>query len=378
MDNFRIAWLLPKSFLYWQPTLSKLTQLFSETKVFAAVWPGHAQGFENHVQVKLVGKKGSKRTYLKAEYDSKVDFLPFSIVGELLNFKPNIVFTNSFGVWTILALLFKFLGNWRVVIAYEGSSPGVDFRNSPARLLVRRVMVSLADAYITNSQAGKAYLTEVLQAKKERVFARPYEVPDANALLGNCNKSEAIEPQFKTPIFLFVGQVVHRKGLHLLLEACSFLKKQGCNDYTLLIVGDGTQREELEGFSQEHNLSDQVKWIGRVEYSCLGSYFERADVFILPTLEDTWGVVVQEAMIFGKPVLCSKLAGASELVIDGENGYSFDPNNIEQLAGVMRCFIDNPQLAQTMGKKSQQLTEEHTPEAAAKFLTEVTFVAMNH
>jgi glycosyltransferase involved in cell wall biosynthesis len=378
MDNFRIAWLLPKSFLYWQPTLSKLTQLFSETKVFAAVWPGHAQGFENHVQVKLVGKKDSKRTYLKAEYDNKVDFLPFSIVGELLNFKPNIVFTNSFGVWTILALLFKFLGNWRVVIAYEGSSPGVDFRNSPARLLVRRVMVSLADAYITNSQAGKAYLTEVLQAKKERVFARPYEVPDANALLGNCNKSEAIAPQFKTPIFLFVGQVVHRKGLHLLLEACSFLQKQGCNDYTLLIVGDGTQREELEGFSREHNLSGQVKWVGRVEYSRLGSYFERADVFILPTLEDTWGVVVQEAMIFGKPVLCSKLAGASELVIDGENGYSFDPNNIEQLAGVMRCFIDNPQLAQTMGKKSQQLTQQHTPEAAAKFLTEVTFVAMNH
>jgi glycosyltransferase involved in cell wall biosynthesis len=378
MDNLRIAWLLPKSFLYWQPTLSKLTQLFSETKVFAAVWPGYAQGFENHVQVKLVGKRDSKRNYLKAEYDSKVDFLPFSIVGELLNFKPNIVFANSFGIWTILALLFKFLGNWRVVIAYEGSSPGVDFRNSPARLLVRRVMVLFADAYITNSQAGKAYLIEILQAKKERVFARPYEVPDANALLGNCNKSEPILPQLKKPIFLFVGQVVHRKGLHLLLEACSFLQKQGCNDYTLLIVGDGTQREQLEAFSREHNLSDRVEWVGRVEYSRLGSYFDRADVFILPTLEDTWGVVVQEAMIFGKPLLCSKLAGASELVINGENGYSFDPNNTEQLAGVMRCFIDNPQLAQTMGKKSQQLTEEHTPEAAAKFLTEVTFFAMNH
>ena len=62
----------------------------------------------------------------------------------------------------------------------------------------------------------------------------------------------------------------------------------------------------------------------------------------MPTIEDTWGVVTLEVMLFGKAVLCSVGAGSSELVIDGENGYVFEPTQSEKLAQMMQKFIDCP------------------------------------
>jgi glycosyltransferase involved in cell wall biosynthesis len=373
MSDLRIAWLLPVSFFYWQPSLSRLTELFPQTTVFASAtfWPGLAQGFENHVKVKLLVNHSNGHVRTTPNYSKKIDFLPLSIVPELLQFKPNIIFSNSFGVWTILALLFKFFGNWRVIIAYEGCSPSVDYRNSPTRLLVRKIMVRLADACITNSQAGKKYLIEVLAAQNERVFAQPYEVPNCAALLEQSEVNGLEKQHLAKPIFLFVGHIVPRKGLHFLLQACVILKQQGYDNYTLMLVGDGPQRKELEAFSESHGLVERIQWVGRVEYGRLGAYFRSSDVFVLPTLEDTWGIVVQEAMIMGKPILCSERAGANELISEGENGYVFDPEKPEKLAEIMRHFIDNPNLSDVMGKRSEQAIANVTPVAAGNFLAQV-------
>ena len=378
MDNPRIAWLLTSAFYYWQPFLSKLTQLFPQTTVFTSRWHGFAPGLEDSLKVEIVGKR--KIIAIAKDptgYGNNFTYLPLSIVNRLFDFKPQVIFSNSFGMWTILALLFKPLGKWRVVIAYEGSSPSVDFRNCARRLTIRRMMVRAADACITNSQAGKRYLIEILKAQENRVFAHPYEVPGVESLSEQKTEKTFSLAQFKHPVFLFVGGIIPRKGLRLFLEACALLAKQGCSDYTLAIIGDGTQRKDLEDFCREKELSDRVRWIGKVEYSKLGAYFAEADVFVLPTLEDTWGMVVLEAMVLGKAVLCSQWAGASELVIDGENGYCFNPYQTEELAKLMRRFIDNPNLATTMGKKSKHLMAQYTPEAAAHFLDQVTSFVLN-
>jgi glycosyltransferase involved in cell wall biosynthesis len=373
MDNPRIAWLLTSAFYYWHPTLSHLAKRFPSMTAFAANWRGYAPGYENSFAVEIVGeRKVIPIVKPSTGYGYSFTYMPLNVVNRLLRFKPHVVFSNSFGIWTILALLFKPLGKWRVVIAYEGSSPSVDSRNSAARLAVRRAMVKAADACITNSYAGKAYLTDILGARESHVFRQPYEVPAADSLSGEAEKAELDASKFKQPIFIYVGGIVPRKGLDLLLKACAILEKQGCYDYTLLVVGDGTQREELEKFCQESNLTDCVQWVGRVDYDRLGAYFRKADVFVLPTREDTWGMVVLEAMVSGKPILCSKWAGASELAIDGENGYCFDPYEPEKLAELMRHFINDPHLAIAMGQKSEQLMTQYTPEAAAKFLGEVT------
>lgn len=375
-ETLRIAWLLTSAFYYWQPTMSSLTELFPQTTVFTSRWPGFASGLENSFKVEVVGqRKVIAITKDSKGYGNNFTYLPLSIVGRLLEFKPDIIFSNSFGIWTLLSLLFKPLGKWRVVIAYEGSSPGVDYRNSALRLALRRAMVKASDACITNSNAGKAYLTDILKAEPERVFAHPYEVPATNPSKKITELKSALAI-FKRPIFLFVGGIIPRKGLHLLLQACTLLKKQGYNNYTLLVVGDGSQQEELQNYSQQNDLTESVKWMGRVDYDSVRAYFDRADVFVLPTLEDTWGMVVLEAMVMGKPILCSKWAGASELVIDGKNGYCFDPYETEQLAQLMSRFIDDPELAVRLGDNSQQLMRQYTPEAAAQFLAKVTSLVL--
>jgi glycosyltransferase involved in cell wall biosynthesis len=378
IHSFRIAWLLPVTWFYWQPVMSHFTQIFPQTKVFTGLFPGFARGFENSFVVEVVGKFQVIEIAQEATgYGSHFTYLSPRIIFRLLQLRPHAIFASSFGIWTVLALLLKPICWWRVIIAYEGSSPSVDYRNSVIRLLVRRLMVKFADAYITNSQAGKAYLVEVLKAKDNRVFVQPYEIPDTKTLIAP-EKIELDAAQLQRPVFLFVGQIVPRKGLHILLEACKLLQQQGYREYTVQIVGDGPQREELEKFSQEHHLTDCIQWVGRVDYNLISTYFHNADVFVLPTLEDTWGVVVLEAMLMGKPVLCSTGAGTAELVVHGENGYVFDPAQPEKLAELMCQFIDRPIAIYEMGKKSQQIMSKYTPEAASKCLVQATNLVLNN
>ena len=373
-ENTRIAWLLPSMARanYWHPLLSKFTKLFKQTTVYTGLWPGFTPGFEDTFTVEVVGKtKYLTINQSKTGYQSVLIQLSPAIIGYLLRSKPDIIFANGFSAWTLLAILLKFWGRWRIIIAYEGSSPGVDYRNSKTRLLFRSVMVKLADAFITNSKAGEAYLTKCLGAKASRIFTRPYEVPSTEALLKQCQDTKLANLKLRHPVFLFVGQLIPRKGLSFLLEACVILKKRGYKNYTLLVVGDGAQREELQDLSQTYDLEDCVQWLGHIDYDSLPTYFQSADVFVIPTLEDTWGMVILESMVFGKPVLCSKWAGASEMVMEGKNGYVFDPDDCKKLAELMCRFIDNPELVTSMGISSQQLIAQHTPEAAVKFFTEV-------
>ena len=142
-------------------------------------------------------------------------------------------------------------------------------------------------------------------------------------------------------------------------------------------MAKGNQQADLQEYCKANALDAHVHWLGRIEYGDLGAYFQRSDVFILPTLEDVWGMVVLEAMALGKPILCSKQAGASELVVDGKNGYLIDPQNAKAIAAAMLQFIQHPEHIEAMGKRSQESIAQHTPEAAAQFLAEVTDVVLN-
>jgi glycosyltransferase involved in cell wall biosynthesis len=377
----RVAWLFPglKRGFYWHPVLSEFTKRFKNTIIYTGNWPGYVSGFEETFTVKVVGKTKFVETNLpEGGYSRGSYYVSPKIIGHLLGFKPHVIFALSFSAWTLLAILFKPLARWRVVIVYNGSSPNVDRRDSKVHIFYRRMMVRLADALITNSQAGKAYLTQILEANENHVFARPYGVPTPTALLEQQEKANLSIPELPHPVFLFIGVVEYRKGLHFLLKACNQLQQQGNQNYTLLVAGEGSQQEELEDFIKQNHLEQQVHWAGWVDYSQLGAYFEKTDVFVFPTLEDIWGMVLLEAMACGKPVLCSHWAGAKELVEVGENGYIFDPYNPDALAALMRRFIDHPELIPTMGQKSKQLIAPHNPEAAANFLAEVTAFVLDH
>lgn len=366
--DIKIAWLLPVCWYYWQPALIEFTEYFPRTKVFTGLFSGFVQGLENRLDVKLVGSFQPIATRKSKSYGSGFTYLSPEIIFSLLQYRPKIIFSSSFGIWTIIALLLKPFCQWRIIIAYEGSSPGVDYLNSPLRLLIRRVMVKGADAFITNSHRGKKYFIQILKAPPDLVFAHPYEIPPLELLDRKLEIKDADLGKYEKPIFLFVGRIIKRKGVDILLKACQKLNHKEKKDYTVLIVGDGEEREHLETFCQKHNLTDNVKWIGRVEYDLLNSFYQNIDVFVLPTWEDTWGVVVLEVMLFGKAVICSTGAGSSELVTDGENGYLFDPNHSEKLAELMEKYIDNPDLISSMGEESKSKMKQYSPKAGGIFL----------
>lgn len=386
VNNYRIALLFPSMgrAAYWQPVLSEFTQKFKNTIIYTGDWPGFTAGFEDAFTVEVVGAMKYIRIIPSTKgYSLGFSFLSLGIINKLLQFKPQLIFASSFSVWTLFVLLLKSWLGWRVIIIYDGSSPSIDRLNSKPHLFYRKMMVRLADAFVTNSQGGKNYLTKVLNAKESCVFAQPYQVPTPKALFGQPGEIQPTIVPSQRPIFLFTGVIETRKGLDRLLEACKLLQAQGYHNYTLLVIGDGPKWEELNLFIETNDLRDgfaplrdRVIWVGWVEYSNLGTYFHHADVLVFPTLEDIWGMVVLEAMALGKPILCSKFAGVSEMIVEGENGYIFDPNQPTELAKLMSSFIDNPDQIMTMGSKSEQLIAKYTPQSAAQFLIKVTSLVL--
>ena len=378
--DLRVAWLVPEVELgaYWQPVLREFTKVFKNTIFYTGrVWSGFDPTLPGASAIQLVGEtKFVETTKIETGYDRGFIAVSPSIIGHLLKFRPQIVFPQAFSLWTVLVVLLKPFCGWKIAIIYDGSSPNTDFRDSSFRTFVRRILAKFDDAFVSNSQAGKKYLVEALNVPEAEVFTRTYLVPDAETLLKPLSANKVENLGLKQPIFLYVGRITARKGIKTLLQACAILKKQGYSDYTLLIVGKGDQQDELEAFVKEQDFPDQVNWVGWVDYGSLGAYFQQADIFVFPTFEDVWGMVVPEAMVFGKPILCSNGAASCELVVEGENGYIFDPSNAEELSEKMRIFIDNPDLIESMGDSSRQLISQKTPETAAKAYVEVTSFLM--
>jgi glycosyltransferase involved in cell wall biosynthesis len=372
--DLRVAWLVPSVELgaYWQPVLAEFSQVFKQTIFYTGlVWPGFDSSVPGADIIQLVGEMKSLEITKTKGYSRRLMLVSPGIIGQLIKFKPDVIFAQAYSLWTLLALLLKPWGKWRFIIIYDGSSPNSDFQDSQLRSWFRRVMSRYADAFVANSYGARDYLVESIGAKPESVFTRTYLVPDVKTLQQSLAKNQSANLMEKRPVFLYVGRITPRKGLNVLLEACSILQSQGYEDYTLLIIGTGEQQTELEIFVKDHNLEPRVKWIGWVEYGSLGVYFQQADVFVFPTFEDIWGMVALEAMVFGKPVVCSKWAGAAEMVTDGINGYIFDPYNSQELASAMCRFIDEPKLINSLGNQSQQLIERKNPAVAAQSFVEV-------
>jgi len=379
-SKLKVAWLFPSLARgsYWHPLFSQFSQRYPKTTIYTGEWPGFATGFENDLVVEVLGDtKIWHTTKAESGYSRTFIFPSWEIVPKLIALRPDVIFTSAFSIWTAIALLFRFFLGSRVIVLFDGVSPGVDYLNSGIRIYPRRLMSRFISAFIANSKAGKAYLTDVVWANADNVYVKPYLVPDMSAL-NDVQQKASLSADNVTPTtsqtctFLFVGQIVARKGLSFLVKACALLKQRSNVPFKLLVIGEGEERATLEALTKEKGLEDNIEWVGAVEYHRLGAYFDRSDVFVFPTLEDIWGMVVSEAMAFGKPVLCSKWAGATEVVAEGESGYVFDPYDVEQLAALMQRFIDKPELIAAMGDRSKQLSVDLTPQSAATFFCQLT------
>ncbi|NEO88032.1 MAG: glycosyltransferase family 4 protein [Spirulina sp. SIO3F2] len=381
MPETRVALLVPSIELgaYWQPVLAHFTETYPQAVFYTGkVYPNFDPALPGCAIVQVVGKFSFKETQaVGAGYGRGIIVVSPKIIPYLIKFRPQVVYPQAFSLWTVFTLLLKpFLG-WKVVIIHDGSSPNTDLPKNNWRTMVRRLMIKLVDGFVANSEVGRQYLIKVLGVPAETILKRIYLVPDAAALQKQL--ANAQPPQLdglQRPVFLYVGRITQRKGLKPLLKACSLLREQGHTNYTLLIIGVGDQEAELRALAQQYGIEAQLQWEGWVDYGRLGAYFQQADVFVFPTYEDVWGMVVPEAMVFGKPILCSNGAAACELVQTDENGFVFDPHDPGAIAQGMQYFLEHPERIEPMGERSRQIIANYTPATAAAAFMEMTTLIM--
>ena len=138
------------------------------------------------------------------------------------------------------------------------------------------------------------------------------------------------------------------------------------NPWNLVLLGDGAQRSELEKLRSELGLADCVEMPGFKQYEELPSYYAHAGAFIHASTTEQWGLVVNEAMASSLPVLVSNRCGcAADLVREGENGWTFDPTNEEQIADLMLRIASDETRRKSMGLKSREIIAEWGPDRFA-------------
>lgn len=157
-------------------------------------------------------------------------------------------------------------------------------------------------------------------------------------------------------IILFSGKLIPLKRPSDLIRAYSKLSGKTA----LLFVGDGPLRPELEKFVRKNGIKN-VYFLGFVNQSEIGKYYSAADIFVLLSDSETWGVVVNEVMNFGKPVVISDAVGCgSDLVKQGENGYIFPVGDIDKLSEYLNDLSQNSSRRKAFGKKSLEIVENYT------------------
>lgn len=361
----RIALVVPTVELgaYWKPVLDDLAGRCEETRLFTAMpWRGirdeelHPAG-----RVTVVGEKRRVTTSgdSDSDYGGGVMVLSPGIAAELWRFRPDVVITSGFSLWTMIALALRPLARWRVVLLWEGSSPRVDFRDDPRRTAQRRRVALAADAIVTNSPGGRDYLQEHLRIPAGEVEQVPYMVPDPSTLAGGTPPPAAPEG---TVTLLSVGRWEPRKGVLTLLEVVAGLDAELRRRVRVRLVGAGPQADAIERLIADEGMEDLVELVGWVPYEELGAHLAAADLLAFMTHEDTWGMVALEAMAVGTAVLCSRWAGAHALV---DPALVVDPHDVDATRATLAGLLADPARISELGARAEERMAGHRPSMAA-------------
>jgi D-inositol-3-phosphate glycosyltransferase len=153
-------------------------------------------------------------------------------------------------------------------------------------------------------------------------------------------------------IILYVGRIERLKGLDILLTAISLLEER--SDVRLLVVGGSPVRDReldrLKSGAARLGIADMVTFTGSVPQSELPTYYSAADVFVLPSHYESFGLAALEAMACGIPIVVSRVGGLKTFVRDGETGYLIPWRCPEPFAQRLDMLLANPGLREAMGK----------------------------
>lgn len=303
-----------------------------------------------NIKVALFGSKAELATlgydlnYVNqlADFDYKYYSGGFRIGRHLLSwiyfrliksFKPDLILSHELGINTLAAILFKKLFGYKIFTTIDDSHV-MAMNYSAKREILRKFIVEHIDGAIVVNPLVKSYL-ETKYSKSTCEFIYFPIIQDDKVLSQKINETKDLANKYITnydlqnqSLVLFVGRLEKIKNPALLLRAFKRLKE---SEAKLIIVGSGSQENELHDLAASLGVPDKVIFTGSLTGKDLYAWYYLADLFVLPSQFEPFGAVVNEALVAGCYVIVSDKVGAASL-ISSSNGSIFESDNEKQLA----------------------------------------------
>lgn len=171
-------------------------------------------------------------------------------------------------------------------------------------------------------------------------------------------------------VILFVGSLRPVKGVNYLIQAMETIKK-GVPKARLMLVGDGPDRETLEGLARELHLADSMSFIGRMPNERIPEYMAASDVFVLPSLSEGFSTVILEAMASGLPIVATRVGDMRQVIEEGYNGFLVEPRNPSQIAEKVLLLLEDEQLRERMSQRSREKVTTYSWDSTISKLLDV-------
>ena len=275
--------------------------------------------------------------------DIAPDRMHRAVTAALDQIAPDAVLIHSYSTPDARACLAWCRRHRRIALCMAESRQG-DAARAGWREALKRVLVTSFDAAQASGSASTRYYAD-LGIPEHRIF-KGYSVVDndyfserADAIRQSPDAARTLPGlQDETPFFFASARFMERKDLPTLLHAYADYRRHaeraGHAPWRLLLLGDGPLRPRLETILQEESVADHVAMPGWRQIEDLPAYYALAAAFVHTATIDQWGLVVNEAMAAGLPVIVSSGTGCAEdLVFEDQNGFTFQPGDAEALAG---------------------------------------------
>jgi glycosyltransferase involved in cell wall biosynthesis len=334
----------------------------------------------------------------EAEYawQAKVEGLPFKVVSVIENqqleevsftqllqrlyavlsqLKPDVLVIAGYARPAMLSTLLWSLGNQKPAILLSATKKD-DAPRSWWSEMLKKWILKPYKAALVGGQPQKRYLIE-LGMPTEAIFLG-YNVVGNESY--HPKKIESLPLPVERPFFLTVNRFVPKKNLLFLISSyAAYRQAAGSNAWDLVLCGDGSLRPQIEKYITELGLQDFVHLPGFLQQDELLPYFAYAHCFIHASIQEQWGLVVNEAMAAGLPVLVSNCCGCFEdLVIEGVNGFGFEPDNSQQLTDLMLKISSGQTDLAKMSHAALEHIQKFSPDYFAQGLIQAVEYALAH